>query len=77
MTKKLKYNVGDKYSRLVFLDDGTWSRHDDRVLKYSPVKHGVVIKCYKVKGSKILGGYIDDVIDVRFEDGTIKQYLNF
>lgn len=71
-----KYKVGDRYSRLVYLDDGTWQRFDDRVLPYSPIKHGVVIKCYRVKSSPTLGGYIDDVIDVKFEDGSVRQYLN-
>lgn len=35
---------GSRVSRLAYMDDGTWVRHGDSCLAYSPRKFGTVIK---------------------------------
>jgi len=68
--------VGDRVTRKLFMDDGTWWRNDDRCLKHSPLRHGIVIKVY-TKDSNIDGlKWTNDVIDVQWDDGETRTYLH-
>lgn len=37
------WKVGDRASRQVFLDDGTWARNGDKCLSYSPRRFGTIV----------------------------------
>lgn len=39
-----KWQVGDRVTRTVYSDDGTWQREGDACLPFSPKYHGVVIR---------------------------------
>lgn len=68
--------VGDRVTRELFMDDGTWWREGDKCLPHSPLRHGVVIKSYRKKGGLDGVKWIDDVIDVLWDDGEVKTYLH-
>lgn len=39
-----KWQLGDRVTRQIYLDDGTWSRRGDVCLKDSPLRHGTVFE---------------------------------
>ena len=39
-----KWDAGDRVTRTVYSDDGTWNREGDACLPFSPRYHGVVIR---------------------------------
>ncbi|SRR6266446_5093296 len=41
------FEIGDRVTRLIFLDDGTWTREGDPCLARSPLKHGTVVNVRK------------------------------
>lgn len=63
-----KWNAGDRVTRTVYSDDGTWQREGDACLPFSPRYHGVVIG---------RSGERDDEVLVVF-DGTThaKRFLD-
>jgi len=62
------WKVGDRVSRAVYMDDGTWDRHGDSCLENSPLKSGTVIKSD--------AGISRDAVIVRWDDGTEAAYLD-
>jgi len=62
-----KWNAGDRVTRQVYLDDGTWNREGDKCLSSSPRKHGVVA---------FRAVHRDDEVFVRFDDGELRVYLD-
>lgn len=36
--------IGDRVSRLTYMDDGTWAREGDSCLVNSPKRHGIVVR---------------------------------
>jgi hypothetical protein len=58
---------GDRVTRLVFMDDGTWDRKGDDCLSKSPLRHGVVTHRSRDR---------TDAVYVRFDDGETKCYLD-
>jgi hypothetical protein len=62
-----KHKVGDRVSRMVFCDDGTWNKFGDKCLSSSPKRFGVVISRFSRR---------DDEILVRFDDGEEKSYYS-
>lgn len=38
------WTLGDRVTREMFMDDGTWTREGDRCLGQSPLKHGEVVE---------------------------------
>jgi hypothetical protein len=63
-----KWKVGDRVTRLQYMDDGTWSRLGDKCLPESPLKHGTVIQSVTKNTSR-------DAVTVLFDDGTERTYL--
>lgn len=63
----IKWVLGVRVARQVYLDDGTWNREGDKCLPASPLRHGVVV-------SRSLDR--DDACLVKFDDGTIRSYLD-
>jgi hypothetical protein len=43
----VEWKVGDRVTRQVFCDDGTWMKKGDSCLKRSPLRHGTVAKVYR------------------------------
>lgn len=43
MDNTAKWNIGDRVTREVYLDDGTWTKRGDSCLKDSPLLHGEVV----------------------------------
>ena len=39
-----KWQPGDRVTRTVYSDDGTWQREGDACLPYSPLYRGVVVR---------------------------------
>lgn len=62
----MKWKLGDRVTRELFLDDGTWYRKGDTCLKDSPLKHGSVIA---------IGISREDEIIVRWDNGTAQILL--
>lgn len=44
MNARARLKVGDRVSREVFIDDGTWDREGDSCLPRSPLRYGRVVK---------------------------------
>ena len=40
------FKVGDRVTRPVFMDDGTWAREGDKCLSRSPLLHGTVVEVF-------------------------------
>lgn len=38
----MKWKRGDRVTRQIFMDDGTWQKEGDKCLENSPLKHGIV-----------------------------------
>jgi hypothetical protein len=55
---------GERVTRRVFLDDGTWNAEGDKCLAASPLKHGTVLK-------RDHSG-----VWVRWDDNSVSVYLN-
>lgn len=63
-----QWKVGQRVSRLVYMDDGTWDKLGDRCLQNSPSKFGTVIE---------RDSYRLDACWVRWDNTTeLKQYLD-
>lgn len=62
-----RWKAGDRVTREVFMDDGTWERLGDKCLGRSPLKHGEVVKRSERRSDEIL---------VRWDDGTERAYLD-
>lgn len=58
---------GERVTREIYMDDGTWQRLGDKCLKNSPLRHGTVVKRSKRRPDEIL---------VRWDDGEEKAYLD-
>lgn len=63
-----KFKVGDKVTRKLYLDNGTWARRGDDCLKHSPVLHGVVMEI-RNDGHR-------DINVVNFDDGLVANFLD-
>lgn len=63
-----KWKVGDRVTRMLFMDDGTWHKNGDECLKHSPLKHGQVI----ITDANVSR----DAVIVRFDDGSVGMYLD-
>lgn len=59
-----KSKQGDRVTRTVFMDDGTWQKHGDKCLKNSPLKHGYV----ESRSGR--------VVKVIFDDGSKGNFLD-
>jgi hypothetical protein len=68
MTYQPKWKIGDRVTRLQFMDDGTWDRLGDKCLPESPLKHGTVV-------NNVVRGASRNCIEVLFDDGTKGKYL--
>lgn len=62
-----KHKVGDRVSRMVFCDDGTWRKLGDKCLSSSPIRCGTVLSRSVRR---------DDEILVQFDDGEENTYLD-
>lgn len=69
----LKKKVGDRVTRPLFMDDGTWNREGDDCLDRSPLRHGVVVSVYLKKSCY---GGIDELIDVKWDSGETRTYFH-
>ena len=67
MTAKDKWKIGDRVTRQIWLDDGTWRRLGDDCLQDSPLKHGTIIEFCPLR---------DDALWVKWDDGEIQRYLD-
>ena len=66
--------VGDRVSRQIYLDDGTWNRKGDTCLKKSPLKYGTVM-AFVVKKSSF--GGVDDLVAVKWDgENREKNYFH-
>lgn len=66
-----RFRVGDRVTRELFMDDGTWSREGDACLDRSPLRHGEVVRSY---GEPDTGyGANPELYEVRWDDGTTRQ----
>lgn len=72
----MKWEIGDRVSRLLFMDDGTWWKHGDTCLKYSPTRYGNIIKIYQKKSCIDGLKWTNNMIDVQWDDGETKSYLD-
>ena len=62
------WNIGDRVTRMKFMDDGTWRYLGDSCLKRSPLRAGRVISRSTAR---------DDEVFVLFDDtGEIRSYLD-
>lgn len=64
---EITYEIGDRVSREVYMDDGTWDRLGDVCLANSPLKYGNVIG--------IGCDHASLVYKVRWDNGTIGRYF--
>jgi len=64
---KPRWRKGDRVTRKVYLDDGTWATLGDKCLPKSPLKHGTIIQINHNKRR--------DCVLVQFDDGTTAPYL--
>ena len=46
----MKWKIGDRVTREVYMDNGVWERFGDKCLQHSPLKHGVIAE---VQGQEI------------------------
>lgn len=60
-TATLKWQQGDRVTRPIFMDDGTWVREGDTCLQRSPRRHGTVVDHY-------LNGHCEPVFMVEWDD---------
>lgn len=67
----MNWKLGDRVTREIYMDDGTWVREGDECLKRSPLKHGEVIAIDK----SCLNGPVEEFVHVRWDDGTVAIYL--
>jgi len=65
------FKIGDRVTRSIYMDDGTWRIKGDSCLP-GPQKHGTVINIIKDAESKMY-----DLVYVRFDDNSIKRYFQF
>ena len=66
------FKLGDRVTRMLFLDDGTWNRFGDECLKYSPLRTGTVIKIFDKQSPY---GGTDHLFKVKWDDGKIGNYF--
>ena len=59
-----RWKAGNRITRQIYLDDGTWQIKGDSCLSQSPLRHGEVLY---VEGREVI---------VRFDDGAIRKYLS-
>lgn len=64
---KYKKDIGDRVSRELFMDDGTWIKRGDTCLKESPLRFGNVL----YRSSRR-----NDEIFVQWDDGGDGYYLD-
>ena len=64
---KIRWEAGDRVTRRLYMDDGTWSRGGDKCLPSSPLRHGAVLRRDTQR---------DDVVWVGWDDGTQRKYLD-
>ena len=62
-----RWMQGDRVTRVVFLDDGTWRREGDKCLSRSPLRHGTVVRRSTSR---------NDEVFVLFDDGETLSYLD-
>lgn len=62
-----RWMIGNRVTRIVFLDDGTWRREGDKCLKHSPLRHGTVVRRSTSR---------NDEAFVLFDDGETLSYLD-
>lgn len=68
--------VGDRVSRPLYLDDGTWARDGDQCLSHSPLRKGFVASIRTVTSAVADGSIMtDEVIDVLWDNGQLCTYL--
>lgn len=65
----MKWKPGDRVTREVYMDDGTWQRQGDRCLERSPLRYGVVESVELDE----LGCALNRVA---WDDGTIRTYFD-
>lgn len=70
----MRHSVGDRVSREVFMDDGTWARKGDKCLPDSPLRFGRVVRVAPRGLVRGVGGAPDFHSDelmyhVEWEDG--------
>jgi hypothetical protein len=61
-----KWIGGERVTREIYMDDGTWEQRGDKCLASSPLRHGTVL----------LDSQRKDSVWVKWDDGITKQYLN-
>lgn len=73
------YELGDRVTRPIALDDGTWNRLGDRCLP-GPLKHGIVTRRYLslplTSAYNPTGDRINRLIDVQWDDGSKGTYFH-
>lgn len=57
------WKIGDRVTREVFADDGTWAREGDECLKRSPLRHGTVVARHRSRRRW--------QFSVRWDDGSV------
>lgn len=60
--------VGQRVSRQVYMDDGTWRRKGDSCLKTSPRRYGTV---------RHINEKVPETLYVEWDDGTTGTYFHF
>lgn len=58
---------GERVTREIYMDDGTWMREGDKCLALSPLRRGVVLRRDSER---------PDAIWVRWDDGEEHRYLD-
>lgn len=58
---------GERVTRKVFMDDGTWRREGDKCLSRSPLRHGKVMRRCASRGDTVL---------VQWDDGSMGRHLD-
>lgn len=63
-----RWRAGERVTRELYMDDGTWARLGDKCLPHSPLMHGVVIERDRRRA---------DGVWVRWDfDGSMSMYLD-
>ncbi len=68
----MRWSIGDRVERELFMDDGTWDRQGDSCLRRSPMRTGVVDEI-EIDRPGYCGP--NDVVHVLWDDGSSGIYF--
>lgn len=66
--------VGNRVTRELYMDDGTWQRLGDKCLPKSPLRHGTVIELDRVRSRGMVKVRWDETFEEKwyFEHGVTR-----